>query len=38
MPSEGYEHISENVRKLIKVMLTTDPKERPNIEQVLKII
>lgn len=39
MPN-GHEtpEISDNVRKLIKVMLTPDPKGRPSIDQVIKII
>lgn len=29
------EHISDNMRKLIKVLLSVNPEERPNIRQVV---
>lgn len=38
MPKEGYEHIGEKLRNLIKIMLSTDPKDRPDIDQVLQIV
>lgn len=39
MPTgDEYGHITDNLRKLIKVMLTTDPSKRSTIDQVLQII
>ena len=36
MPEDAL--ISENIRKLIKALLQTDPDLRPTIDQVLQII
>uniref|UniRef100_A0A7S3IZI2 non-specific serine/threonine protein kinase n=1 Tax=Strombidium inclinatum TaxID=197538 RepID=A0A7S3IZI2_9SPIT len=38
MPDEGYSYIEEGARNLIRVLLTTNPAQRPNIDQVVQVI
>lgn len=38
IPDEDYERINMKLRDLIRLLLTSDPKKRPTIDNVLKII
>jgi serine/threonine protein kinase len=39
MPNEeDYEHISEKMRDLIRLLLTPNPNKRPTITELLKIL
>lgn len=38
MPNEDHDRISEKMRDLIRILLVPNPKERPNVSQILQII